>query len=98
MCSGAQGHELLSALGKFVKELTVPYGDIIAKGGVELVASRGRPERHVQRNIGVYTYTHTDEFTQDLEKIPARQHVSIAMRQSTLTSHCALTITHCKQQ
>lgn len=74
MCSGVQGEQLLSALGKFVKDLTAPDVDIIAEGAVELVSSRGRPERHVrQRHIGVYPYIHTDKDMQAQETIARRQ-------------------------
>ena len=39
MCNGTQGHELLSAFGKFFQELADPNGDIAVNGGVKLVAS-----------------------------------------------------------
>ncbi|KJA21509.1 hypothetical protein HYPSUDRAFT_216253 [Hypholoma sublateritium FD-334 SS-4] len=38
LCSGTQGHELLSALGKFFQELAAPNGDIADNGGGKLVA------------------------------------------------------------
>lgn len=88
MCNGAQGHELLSALGKFVKDLTEPDGNNTAKATLELATSRGRPERFIrQRYVGVYTCIHADKFMQDRVTIPIQQQSLIAKRQSTLTFH-----------
>ena len=57
MCSGAQGKELLSALGRFVTDIIALDEDDTVEDMAKLVILRGRPGRHVhQRYISVYAY------------------------------------------